>query len=456
MVPRPRNGLSLCAGAGGLDMGVMLAEPDFHARCYVEWEDYPRQSIIAAQRAGYFAPAPIWDDVTTFDGTRFRGAIDTVLAGYPCQPFSAAGQRKGEKDERHLWPDVARIIREIEPRWVFLENVSGHVSLGLDTVLREIRDMGWTPASGIFSAGETGAPHERQRVFIVAYRDSQQFCTDDRQPNTQSDMRNHLGWGGGDAMADAQSIDRRSKQQTGPAGRGRAGSSGDGASDVENPGHAQRGPITARGHIGNGDHAGRPETDRGVREPSETLDHTSSPRHEPTGQRSGAISKGGQPVSGEGCAELADTEKPGSQGRWTDDSAQGRQEPTGSTRLHGRTGLFPPGPSDGAAWSATLAMAPDLAPAVAFGDIARRADQLAQMVASGELAETEAEPALCGMVDGLAQRSRALRLLGNGVHPLAAANAWRSLADAHGLRPLDLGTADHHTPNERTSAEELV
>ena len=83
-------------------MGLMLAEPGFHTRAYVEWERHPQQCLIAAQRAGYFAPAPIWDDVTTFDGRPWRGHIDTVLAGYPCQPFSQAGQRRGAEDERHL------------------------------------------------------------------------------------------------------------------------------------------------------------------------------------------------------------------------------------------------------------------------------------------------------------------------------------------------------------------
>ena len=168
MVLPPRYGLSLCSGGGGLDMGLDLAEPGFATACFVEWEEYPRSVLIAAQRAGYFAPAPIWDNVKTFDGRPWRGLCDTVLAGYPCQPFSAAGQRKGEDDPRHLWPDVARIVGEVQPEWVFLENVPGHVSLGLETVLRTLWDMGFTPAVGLFSASEVGAPHERLRVFIVA------------------------------------------------------------------------------------------------------------------------------------------------------------------------------------------------------------------------------------------------------------------------------------------------
>ena len=170
MVLRPRNGISLCAGAGGLDLGLMLAEPDFHTRCFVEWEEQPRNALIAAQRAGTFAPAPIWDDVTTFDGRPFAGSIDTVLAGYPCQPFSAAGQRKGTDDERHLWPDVARILVETGAEWGFFENVAGHISLGLETVLRDLWDMGYTPAVGLFSSAEAFGAHERQRVFIVAHR----------------------------------------------------------------------------------------------------------------------------------------------------------------------------------------------------------------------------------------------------------------------------------------------
>jgi hypothetical protein len=149
----------------------MLAEPGYHTRAFVEWEEYPRSVLIAAQRAGYFAHAPIWTDLRAFDARPFRGAFDTVLAGYPCQPFSAAGKRGGADDPRHLWPEVARVIGECRPEWVFLENVAGHVTLGLETVLRELWGLGYTPAAGLFSAAEVGAPHERLRVFIVAHTD---------------------------------------------------------------------------------------------------------------------------------------------------------------------------------------------------------------------------------------------------------------------------------------------
>jgi len=194
-------------------MGLMLAEPGFETRCWVEWDEEPRERLIAAQRAGYFAPAPIWDDVRTFDGRALRGAIDTILAGYPCQPFSTAGKRLGESDERHLWPDIARIITEVQPRWVFLENVAGHVSLGAETVLRDLRGMGFTPAAGLFSAQEVGATHERRRWFCVAYSDGwdagaewKQRCGKQRflAPGGGSGARDvddsaRIGWGEGRA-----------------------------------------------------------------------------------------------------------------------------------------------------------------------------------------------------------------------------------------------------------------
>lgn len=221
MVPRPRNGLSLCAGGAGLDMGLMLAEPGFHTRCFVEWEEYPRSVIIAAQRAGYLERAPIWDDLTTFDARPLCGAIDTLLAGYPCQPFSAAGQRKGEDDERHLFPHVARVAEELGDglNWILLENVAGHVSLGGETVLRTLRQMGFTPAAGLFSAEEIGAPQERLRWFCVAYRESRLGWRE--QPVGGSGC-GRAGFAGSSAeLADGESRGQRERGDAAQPGRGR-------------------------------------------------------------------------------------------------------------------------------------------------------------------------------------------------------------------------------------------
>jgi site-specific DNA-cytosine methylase len=110
------------------------------------------------------------------------------ITGYPCQPFSAAGKRGGAADPRHLWPEVARIVRECAPEWVFLENVAGHVTLGLETVLRELWRMGYTPAAGLFSAAEVGAPHQRLRIFILAHTDEPAPGTANYNPAGNSDF----------------------------------------------------------------------------------------------------------------------------------------------------------------------------------------------------------------------------------------------------------------------------
>lgn len=413
MVLPPRNGLSLCAGAGGLDMGLMLAEPDFHTRCFVEWEEYPREALIAAQQAGYFAPAPIWDDVTTFDAKPLAGAIDTLLAGYPCQPFSQAGQRKGEDDERHLWPDIERIIGELGDglHWCFFENVAGHLTLGLETVLRSLRGLGFTPAVGVFSAEEVGATHERQRVFIVAYRGHPE--------RRQVDAARNL----------ANRNDARRQEGDGRAGECRA--------NVGHPARLGRGEGWAEHELRSGRNA--PAVSG-----SELADRDLAGLERRA--RDGSKSQEGKPDrhASKCRGKLANTKRDaGHQGRcghWRDTEADTR---TATNRAcPPRPDIFPPGPSDMPAWHSTLAMAPDLAPAVAFGDIARQASELAALVAAGKLEEAEAEPALCRMVDGMAARSRALRLLGNGVCPLAAGYAWRTLSYAHGLGRVDLGAPD--------------
>ena len=102
--------LSLCSGGGGLDLGLELALGSVSTVCWVEWEAFAIEYLAARMEEGCLAPAPLWTDLRTFDGKPWRGVVDTLTAGYPCQPFSTAGKRRGEDDPRHLWPHVRRIV----------------------------------------------------------------------------------------------------------------------------------------------------------------------------------------------------------------------------------------------------------------------------------------------------------------------------------------------------------
>jgi DNA (cytosine-5)-methyltransferase 1 len=112
--------------------------------------------------------APIWSDLVTFDTGPWRGRVDIVTAGFPCQPFSAAGQRRGVDDDRWLWPDIARIIGDVGPRYVFLENVPGLVRGGLPHVVADLASLGFDAEWGLLSAAAVGAPHRRQRFWLLA------------------------------------------------------------------------------------------------------------------------------------------------------------------------------------------------------------------------------------------------------------------------------------------------
>ncbi len=162
-------GLSLCAGAGGLDLGLHLAMPGYRTVCYVERESYAAATLVARMEDKALDRAPVWDDVANFDGKAWRGMVDIVHGGYPCQPFSVAGRKLGDKDPRHLWPHIARIVREVKPPVCFFENVGGHLRLGFEQVHDDLRAMGYRVKAGLFTAAEVGAPHKRERLFILAY-----------------------------------------------------------------------------------------------------------------------------------------------------------------------------------------------------------------------------------------------------------------------------------------------
>ena len=164
----PLNVLSVCSGGGGLDLGFKRAVPKSKPVCYVE-NEVPAAGVLAHHlEQGTLGEAPIWTDLRTFAAEPWRGVVDCVIGGYPCQPFSIAGKRLGKSDPRHLWPFIERIVETTEPAYCFFENVPLHLRDGFDEVAGSLHGMGFEVAAGLFAAAEVGAPHERERLFIFA------------------------------------------------------------------------------------------------------------------------------------------------------------------------------------------------------------------------------------------------------------------------------------------------
>lgn len=152
----------LFAGTGGLEMAVAQVFPGAAPAWFCEYDDAPSR-ILAA----HWPDVPNLRDVTTVDWTTVE-PVDIITGGYPCQPFSAAGKRKGTDDERHLWPYVREAVRVLRPRYVVLENVAGHLSLGFGRVLGDMAEDGLDARWTSVRASDVGAPHHRDRVFILA------------------------------------------------------------------------------------------------------------------------------------------------------------------------------------------------------------------------------------------------------------------------------------------------
>jgi len=162
------NVISFCSGYGGIERGLDLVGVNHRVLAYVEIESFAIANLANKMESGELDAAPIYTDLKTFPAHLFRGCVDLITGGYPCQPFSAAGRRRGEDDPRHLWPHIRRHVNAIEPLQCFFENVEGHISLGLNSVISDMEEDGYDSTWGIFSASEVGAPHQRKRVFILA------------------------------------------------------------------------------------------------------------------------------------------------------------------------------------------------------------------------------------------------------------------------------------------------
>lgn len=172
---------------GGFSLGLERSDPAFHTVAFCEREAYP-QAVLKKN----WPEIPIYDDVRTIPTDRL-GRIDIVTGGYPCQPFSVAGKQLGKEDDRHLWPEMARIIRQCNPTWVLAENVAGHITMGLDEVLSDLEGQGYSARPFVIPACAIGAPHRRDRVWIIAHNDRQHRSANEREPNAKTDRRHKFG-----------------------------------------------------------------------------------------------------------------------------------------------------------------------------------------------------------------------------------------------------------------------
>ncbi|MBI3674073.1 MAG: DNA cytosine methyltransferase [Rhizobiales bacterium] len=364
-------GLSLCSGAGGLDLGLHLACPGYRAVGHVERETYAAAILVARMEDAALDRALVWDDIATFDGRPWRGAVDTVLAGYPCQPFSVAGRRLGTEDPRHLWPHVARIIGEIEPPFVFLENVAHHLRFGFPEVAGSLVGMGYKLAAGLFTAAEVGAPHKRERLFILAIREGDDMADPARL------LGNPFEWRQSDGIPAAVADGSRQRQR-----------------EPADEGHALAGSRPARHEPRDDCRALANAADRQFPLPGWRAEGR---------ERFGPHGTGLADADGE---RRVQAERGQPQDRRPDpcgchvDDANGARSQRRSDESHeyaGQRPAWPPGPGDADGWERYLRCAPDLEPAVRRG------------------------------ADGLAHRVDRLRLCGNGVVPLVAAHALRTL-----------------------------
>lgn len=161
------NELALFAGAGGGILGGKLL--GWRTICAVECDEYAASVLVARQNDGSLEPFPVWDDVRTFDGRPWRGRVDVVSGGFPCQDISAAGKGAGiDGAKSGLWMEMARIVGEVRPRFVFVENSPMLASRGLGRVLGDLAAMGYDARWGVLGADAAGAPHLRKRIWIVA------------------------------------------------------------------------------------------------------------------------------------------------------------------------------------------------------------------------------------------------------------------------------------------------
>jgi DNA (cytosine-5)-methyltransferase 1 len=414
------HGLAVCAGFGGLELGLRLVFGDaYRTVCFVEREAFAAASLVALMRAGLLDEAPVWDDMVTFDGRAWRGHVDLVSGGLPCQPYSVAGQQRGDADERAIWPRFIRVVREIRPALVLIENVPPFLAW-----YRPIGDrlsrLGYEYQVGLFRASEVGAPHRRERLFILAHT-SHDGCRRSRERNgSQNEQWDGAPWHDADGCHPNVAYSCRPRRPEVPAGascdegshEGWAATHGD-----EPPGRGT--PMAApcdrqlpfarwreeertwAGSTG----AAVGHTVDGIPERGSLLrSATVQPSPDAVGHTASDRWGEGRPAPAVGRRRTTVAVTGGDVG---DANRTRLEERSCGAEPSALPSAWPPSPAEPDRWRALLAVRPDLAPAI--------------------------ERRVLRVADGMADRVDRLRGVGNGVVPLAAAPAFCTLAAAAGL-----------------------
>ena len=373
--------ISVCSGGGGLDLGLRQAVPDARTVCYIEREAFAAACLVARMHERRLDEAPIWDDLCTFDGRPWRGVVDCVAGGTPCQDLSVAGKQAGLDGERsRLFFEQVRVADECEAPFFFWENVGG-ARRALPAVFAELERHGYVGAAVLVRASDVGAPHQRARYFLLAHR-----------PGVR--LRAFRSWGVGDTCGGAGQLQRAA----GDVGGEERGARGEGLATAG----CESRPAGADVALSDGEGWER------WRRPTD----------------GGAAGTGPQRRAEGPDSDVADASGAGQQGgQRTGAPREGAGAPRPAPERC-RPLEWPPGPGDVDGWARVLAERPDLAPSQPR--VRRVAHELARgVVPAGRPLGEWQQPGLDSM---WADR---LRLLGNGVVPAQAAAAftflWRHL-----------------------------
>jgi len=426
--------ISLYSGGGGLDIGFRLAVPGARAVCFVERELTCAALLVDHMQTGQLDDAPLWSDANTFNGRPWRGKVDWVIGGPPCQPFSQAGKRRAADDPRNGWPNTLRLVREIEPRGCFFENVASADLLRYYwwEVKPGLQAMGYQVEEILVEAADAGASHHRKRTFILAIRDGEQGDLLERSQRLLESRGSNkdVGHGGYDTGSREQGIESESRSATSRSRESGEGSLADdhdsGVSSSER-GHQREGSersssredgslSQSRRHgdeLGDGHDGLREATREQVRarwnsavDASRNVGNSDSGGCDQRSGESGSQGRSGGRISatlGSGKV-LVDSDSERGRSRETGSQHAADVEPPGQNFY--RRG-FPPGPDEREGWRQILELRPDLAPAVE-SSVLRMAH---------------------GLAGGLVRNDR-IRILGNGVVPQQAALAIASMIGA--------------------------